>query len=496
MSAGDGREGKLRAGLSKARLGGNLAGKSLPRQIITIATWPLLEQVLSFICTSTSLFLATHLDTPPEETTAITAGIGVTGYVLWLGFLIQSGVGMGATALVSRMTGARKFGEANYYTNQSFSLGLISGLVAAVLMWCTTGPLVRHVLGLQAAAAAVAEEYMNIACWVAVFSGIIFAVNAALRGSGDTRTPFYVMLVMDGLNIVFSLIFTQVFGLGVPGLAWGLICGTVSAVLLLMGVLGRRSVQMHRLLNGQLLDAYAASRGEDYRPPLYLEAPSLRPCRAAIRRILSIGLPQSVEIGGIWVIQIIVLAVIADMGDAYVGAQNIAIRIESISFLPGFAIGMAGAALVGQYLGAGSVRMALQTIHRCTLYAVIFMGCMGLVFYFFAGFFVDIFASNAAAVHAVAEPVVRLFVVMEPVYAGMLLLKMCLRGAGDTRRVMWVSYGGMGFFRVVCLLMWAHLWPNTLTLHGIWLLFAVDMAAEYCVLRRLVNNLGWARRRV
>ena len=124
------------------------------------------------------------------------------------------------------------------------------------------------------------------------------------------------------------------------------------------------------------------------------------------------------------------------------------------------------------------------------------MGCMGLVFYFFAGFFVDIFASNAAAVHAVAEPVVRLFVVMEPVYAGMLLLKMCLRGAGDTRRVMWVSYGGMGFFRVVCLLVWAHLWPHTLTLHGIWLLFAVDMAAEFWVLRRLVRGMGWARRRV
>ena len=113
MSAGDGREGKLRAGLSKARLGGNLAGKSLPRQIITIATWPLLEQGHSFICTSTSLFLATHLDTPPVERTAKTAGIGVTGYVLWLGFLIQSGVGMGATALVSSMTGARKFGAAN-----------------------------------------------------------------------------------------------------------------------------------------------------------------------------------------------------------------------------------------------------------------------------------------------------------------------------------------------------------------------------------------------
>jgi hypothetical protein len=89
MGAGNGREGTVRVALhGKGKLGGKLAGLSLPRQIVTIALWPLLEQVLSFICASTSLYLATHMGTEDAVTEKIASGIGVTGYILWLGFLM------------------------------------------------------------------------------------------------------------------------------------------------------------------------------------------------------------------------------------------------------------------------------------------------------------------------------------------------------------------------------------------------------------------------
>lgn len=55
------------------------------------------------------------------------------------------------------------------------------------------------------------------------------------------------------------------------------------------------------------------------------------------------------------------------------GVHNIAVRIESLSFMPGFAIGMAASTLVGQYLGARNALMARITIWKCMRYAVIFM---------------------------------------------------------------------------------------------------------------------------
>lgn len=498
MSVGDGREGKVRAALlkGKGQLGGRLAGLSLPRQIVAIALWPLLEQVMSFICASTSLFLATHMGTEGKVTEQIASGIGVTGYVMWLGFLMQGAVGMGATAIVSRMTGARRFGEANYAANQSAVLGLLAGFLSAGVMYLTADFLVADVLQLGDFAREVALRYMYCGCWVAVFSGVVFAVNAALRGAGDTKTPFFIMLAVDGLNIVFSLLLVKVFGMFVEGLALGMVLGMAVAAFVLVGILWGRSVRMRRRMQGLGLDEYAARQEPTYVPPLYWSWRDLAPDFRMMGRILSIGLPQALEIGGIWLIQIYVLRVISGLGDACVGAHNIAIRIESMSFLPGFAIGMAGATLVGQYLGTGSVRMALSTVHRCICYSVVFMGMMGVFFFCFPRSFAEFFASNSEGLLAATVPVVRVFLLVEPFYAAMLMIKMCLRGAGDTRRVMYVSYGCMGFFRVLCLMVWAWLWPETLSLVGIWLLFTVDLAVEYLILNKMLRGLKWARRKV
>lgn len=436
------------------------------------------------------------MGTDGDVTEQIASGIGVTGYVMWLGFLMQGAVGMGATAIVSRMTGARKFGEANYAANQAAVLGLLAGFLSALLMYLTAEFLVTKALTLSSYAQEVALTYMHVGCWVAVFSGVVFAVNAALRGAGDTRTPFFIMLAVDGLNIIFSIIFVKCFGLFIEGLALGMIAGMAVAASILVGILIYRSRRMCRKMQGAELDVYAAAQSSTYVPPLYLRLRDLCPSFATMWRILTIGLPQALEIGGIWLIQIYVLRVISGLGDAAVGAHNIAIRIESMSFLPGFAIGMAGATLVGQYLGTGSVRLALETIRRCVRYSVVFMGLMGVVFYLFPGVFVEIFASNSEGLMRATVPVVQVFLLVEPFYAAMLMIKMCLRGAGDTRRVMYVSYGCMGFFRVGCLFLWNMFWPETLSLVGIWLLFTVDLAIEYLILNRMLVGLRWARRKV
>ena len=496
MSVGDGREGKVRAGMTKGQLGGKLAGLSLPRQIVSIAMWPMLEQVMSFICASTSLILANNMGTSDAETAQIASGIGVTSYVMWLGFVMQGGVGMGATAIVSRMTGARRFKEGNYAANQAAVLGVLAGFLSALLMFFTADILVSDLLELSDYSREIALRYMYTGCWVAIFSGIVFALNAALRGSGDTRTPFLIMLAVDGFNILLSLFFVYVCGLSVEGLALGMIGGMAIAATILLGILLYRRHRMLQRLQGQDIDSYAEARGHEYVPDIFLQFRSLLPDFGMMYRILAIGLPQAAEVGGIWLIQIYGLRVISSLGEAYVGAHTIAIRIESLSFMPGFAIGMAGATLVGQYLGAKNIRMALSTAERCVKYSVIFMGTMGIIFALFPTFFVHIFSGNSQTLVDVASPVIQVFLIAEPCYAAMLLLKMCLRGAGYTRKVMLVSFGCMAFFRIGCLFLWDTFFRNYLSLPGIWMLFTVDMVVEYIILRRMLYGLKWARQRV
>lgn len=496
MSIGDGREGKVRAAMAKGQLGGKLAGLSLPRQIVTIALWPLLEQVMSFICASTSLFLATRMGQDGWVKAQLASGIGVTSYVMWLGFLMQGAVGMGATAVVSRMTGARRFRDANFAANQAAMLGFLAGVASALVMYGSARWLIYDVVELSGYAQEVAMRYIGIGAWVAVFSGVVFGVNAALRGSGDTKTPFFIMLCVDSLNVVFSVLLVAVFGMEVEGLAWGMVGGMAVACFILLGILVYRGRQMHTRMQGMHLDAYAAQQGDTYVPPLFLHALSLLPNPAMLYRIVVIGVPQAVEQLGIYLIQLYVLHVISSLGDSAVGAHNIAIRIESMSFLPGFAIGMAGATLVGQYLGARNIRMAVETVLRCVRYSVAFMGSMGVVFFLFPALFVSIFADGSPQLLETATPVVRVFLLAEPFYAAMLTIKMCLRGAGYTRRVMYVSYGGMGLIRMGGLMLWSTFWPETLSLTWVWVLFSLDMAIEYAILHRMLLNLRWVRKKV
>ena len=497
VSTGDGRDGKVRSVILKGELGGNLAGLSLPRQIVTIALWPLLEQVMSFICSCNTVILSNNLGTTPEQTTQIAAGMGVVSYVMWMGFLMQGSVAMGATAIVSRMTGARRFGEANYAANQSATMGLMAGIVSALLMYFATDYLIVDFLGLVGYAQEVAIRFMRIGCLAAIFSGVTFAVNAALRGAGDTRTPFFVMLSMDGLQVVFSLILTQCFGMDIEGLAWGMILAMAVTAAFLVGLLVRRTMRIKRSMGACTdLDEFARSVSATFVPPIFLRLHSLVPQWDMVYRIVCIGFPQAVEVCGVWLVQIYVMRIISSLGDAAVGAHNIAIRIESLSFLPGFAVGIASATLVGQYLGARNPRMAVATVWKCTGYALLFMGLMGVVFFAFPELFIYPFAAGSQALVDTARPVVQLFLIAEPVYATMMLFKTSLRGAGDTRRVMYVTYTCMGIFRFVVLFLWNRYCPESITLVGIWSLFVLDMAIQSVILYRLVTGLKWTRKKV
>ena len=171
-------------------------------------------------------------------------------------------------------------------------------------------------------------------------------------------------------------------------------------------------------------------------------------------------------------------------------------RIESLSFLPGFAIGMAASTLVGQYLGARNALMARITIWKCMRYALIFMTGLGVLFCAFPALFMQIFSNGNMTLIDTGIPVLRTMLLVEPFFAACIVMKMSLRGAGDTRRVMLVSYGIMGFFRVGCTWAWFKLAPETMTLWGIWMLFAFEMAVQSVILYKIVKGRSWTKLQV
>ncbi|MEC7367719.1 MAG: MATE family efflux transporter [Pseudomonadota bacterium] len=169
-----------------------------------------------------------------------------TGHRIFFGVqTVLMALSAGTTAMVARAWGAENFVEAGKVTSASLWLGNLVA-VALTLPCLFFSEAIAGVFGLNADTTASAAEFIRM---LSIFN-IAFAVNmvlgAALRASGDTKTPLWIGAITNIINVI--LVYLLVFGLygfpemGVAGaaLANGL-SFTCSAIILLALWYGKKS---------------------------------------------------------------------------------------------------------------------------------------------------------------------------------------------------------------------------------------------------------------
>lgn len=416
-------DGRLRSG--------KLAGLTM-RRAIWVLSWPILaESVLNSMVGLTDTILAAQISQ------AATDAIGAASYMMWFVGLIAMAVGIGATALVSRAIGASRLAVANAATGQAVLLAAVSGAGAGLMLYACAGPSAA-LMNLSAAGTEAYKNYLAIV-WLGVPAlAVMSAGIACARGAGDSKRPLAAMVVVNLVNIVVSWLlagcdYTVASGpagsgltrtlvhnpspldLGVEGVAWGTVAGEYigMAIVLAMLTSGRSGVVLLRR--------------------------RLRPHMHTIRRIVRVAMPSFLETAGMWLGNFAVILVVGliarTQGEGVMGAHIVAIRIEAFSFLPGFAIGTAAAALVGQYLGAGSRDMARRAVLWCTGLASGVMGLTGVLFVLAPGAIVGLVTTQPAHLKLAPELILITGFVQVP-FAVSIVMRSALRGAGDTRAVM------------------------------------------------------------
>jgi len=449
-------------------LGGRLAGLSLPRQVIALATWPLLEQLLGFLVATVDLVIAARMSEGPERV-AIMDALGLSAYVVWLMMILQGAIGTGVMALISRAAGARDQELATKGMAQGLMAGFGTGVVSALAIRLILGFLLGA-LQLGEAARESALAYLSILCLICPILGMMFAATNALRAIGDTRTPFFAMVVVNVVNVALSCLFVfgpePIGGMGVSGLAWGSVLGWLAGLICLLVHLERMPGPGETKEDGVSLS---------------LQFSQLRPEWSTMKRILRVGTPQGMEMFGMWLINCVTLRFVAGLAiGGSISAHFIAIRVESMSFLPGFAIGTAGATLVGQYLGAGNPEKAAHAVRVCWKYAAVLMGIIGLGFLLWPGVLVRMILPetdpNASVVIGRAIPLIFLCGIVQPVLATCMIMKITLRGAGATKIVMKGSFASMIFFRAIMVPVGVHFFG--FDLFGIWVLMFCDITVQ------------------
>lgn len=397
------------------------------------------------------------LEAARSANAAAAAAIGSTTYVTWLLGIIAGSVGIGSTALIARATGARDRRTARSAVGQSILLGFLTGALMAVLLLLFSGPASR-IFGFEDP---VVEHYIAQYLWILAWGiplvVITFLGNACLRGAGDTLTPAIAMIVIDLVNIALSFSLCYGWGpmprLGFAGIAWGTSIAYGGGAFVVLAV---------------LLTGYGRSKLR-----LYLHR--LRPAWHTIRRMLRIGIPSGAEGLIFWGANFVVLYVVNQLGEVQAAAHNIAIRVESLSYMTGFAVATAAATMVGQALGARDPQRAVRSGYVAFILGGALMGLAGLLF---------IFANEPMAGAINDDPAISgataqiLFIVgfAQVAFAAMMIFGGALRGAGDTTSVMLRNLGSAIFVRMLGAIIAVKVLGFGLT--AVWIILSIDLTCR------------------
>ena len=392
-----------------------LTKNNLNKNIIQLALPVALENVLHMAVFIVDIIMVGRLGT-----TAV-AAVGLAGALNFVITMIFCALNAGTTALVARNFGAEEKAEAQTVAGQSLLLAIILGLIISPLIFYFASDILI-LMSAEESVVTLGSTYLKIVLSFLVLRLIILTGTAIFRGAGDTRTPMMITLVMNCANILFNWLL--IFGIWifprmeVEGAAWATsIAYIIGASLIFYRLLSKKSILSINLKNIIGIN------------------------KSIIQRILRISLPATLDAFLTQIGYLFFIKIVAMLGTVALAAHQIAIRIEAISFMPGYALAIATATLVGQSIGAKKIELARLSMKRNCQIALMMMGFFAFIFLAFAKPMAKVFhpeqdvlalSAFCIMIAAIEQPALAIYMV----YAG------GLRGAGDTLSPMIVTIAG------------------------------------------------------
>jgi len=190
--------------------------------------------------------------------------------------------------------------------------------------------------------------------------------------------------------------------------------------------------------------------------------------------------------------QLIFISIVNRLSTDEVAAHGVAIRIESLAYLPGYAFQIAAATLAGQYLGARDYPQARRSVLTACATSGLLLTVAGFVLFFGADRLVHLFLSpQQTGVAAIAPALLRIVAFAMPPLALNQVLTGALRGAGDTRWPLAFTFIGFVGVRIPAAYLLSHTFGWGIT--GAWYAMVADVMVRCALVTFRFNHGGWKR---
>ncbi|MCR5033473.1 MAG: MATE family efflux transporter [Lachnospiraceae bacterium] len=268
-----------------------------------------------------------------------------------------SALATGGVIICSNYIGQKNYKHANAAARQLV-------LVACILSLGVMLPCLLFRMPLLALIFGKVEEGVMTSAGIYFFYTLLSYPGVALTGAGaaiyraqgNTRTPMWVAILSNVVNVGGNALLIWVFHLGVMGAAIATMFSRFfNAVVLL--------VLLHR--EDQLLSVRDYTR--------------IRPDKTKIRAILSMGIPNGIENSMFQFGKPAIQSTVSTLGTAAIAAQAMTNIFENINGIGGVGVGIGLMTIVGQCLGAGRKDEAIYYTKKLFRWGqvVILLSCLG-----------------------------------------------------------------------------------------------------------------------
>lgn len=390
----------------------------------------------------------------------------VTSAVFWIWLFISVGemVSIGVDAVSARRHGERRPREAAQTVGDGLALALLIGTVVAALSPVMLSSLFA-MMGTTDSVSAIGERYLGTYLLGMPLIFGFFAVDAAFRAFGDTRTPLYILAVTTLLGLVLD----PVLILGVGSLPALGVRGAAMATLVPRGagfVIG--VVLLHR----RGLVRFA------------------RPRSNVLRAIVRVGTPAATTGVIFSAIYVALTRTTAQFGMPALAALGLGFRVESVVYVISVGFGAAVAAIVGQSVGAGDYDRAQRAGWSAVAIVSALGTAMALAIIAIPQAFASIFSTDPAVVQEAAR-YLRIAAFAQLFLGAEIVLESAMGGAGYTLPPM-IASTTITALRIPLALWTAARWGTV----GLWWTLALTAASRGVAMALLWYGGRWRRVRL
>ena len=289
--------------------------------------WPLIiEQILTVTMGAVDTIMVSTVGE------SAISGVNIINNISNLLIITFTALTTGGAVVVSQYIGRKDSQNANIASRQLYYLVTAVSVIIMITVIILGQPIIRLIYGsIESDVMDASSVYFFITAFSFPFLASYSACAALFRAAGNSRITLLISILSNILNIAGNYFFIYHLGLGVAGAALSTLLSRILAAIILTYLLINNKTSQ---LNIKGLSNISFNR-------------------ANIRSILNVGLPSGFEYSMFQFGRLLTQRLFAPFGTAALAANAIANVINSFSFMPGMAFGVALITVVGQCVGAG-----------------------------------------------------------------------------------------------------------------------------------------------